>query len=118
MDVFDSIWLDIVKILREKEFISTLSSNVRNEIVEIGDEYIIVRSERPLHGIRKIREIRKNDLKIAWNILQKKGFLELQDIEPVLRGRKSITLAILALHPNITYKIKPRIRLTLHKHQP
>ena len=111
---FDSAWYDIVSELKKKKFLYTLSKKTRNDILKVADDYIVVSSEKPLHGDRKKRIIRKDDLRFAWGILENKRFLELQDIEPELRGRKSITLAILSQLPYISYETKPLIILTLN----
>jgi len=73
--------------------IPTLVRGNLNSVVKVDPNSIAVRSH---HGRRSHRLIERLRAERAWRILLRRGRLELRHIDPLLRGRKSATFALLA----------------------
>ncbi|RLI42357.1 hypothetical protein DRO64_06450 [Candidatus Bathyarchaeota archaeon] len=101
---FSIIWYEIQNILRKKmmrnEPIVTLCKNVRNIILEVGDDYVVLLSEGSRR--RAPRKIVKDDLELVYRKILEKGSIHtLNDINEI-RGKRAITCAIIALHKSIS----------------
>jgi len=100
---FEKVWQDILNIARSRKEIKTLVREKINEIVDVFDVSITVKSKET----RNKRILPKKDFQYAWDRLRLKKIIGLQDIDPELRGRKSIIFAFLANLPYVNYEIKP-----------
>jgi len=102
MSEFDKIWDELLHVLRKKmlrnEPIKTLCRSVKNFILEVGENYIIVRSERSKSGTP--RKILRKDFELVYCKLLESPISTLKDIREVI-GRRAIICSILALHQNI-----------------
>ena len=58
--------------------------------MSVSNDSVTVKSKNPLHKDEKKRILLKDDFQYTWTCLFLKKILELNDIEPKLRGRKSI----------------------------
>jgi len=106
---FEKAWQDILNIARSREEIDTLVRRKVNDIVKVFEASITVRSKETGNN----RILPKKDFQYAWNKLMQKRIIELQDIEPELRGRKSIIFAFLARLPYVNHEVKPLLRIML-----
>ncbi|MHC1599265.1 MAG: peroxide stress protein YaaA [Candidatus Methanospirareceae archaeon] len=70
---FEEIWEEILEIARRKVSIETLGMQVENEIIPVKSDRIMVVSERT----GKERPVRKEDVKMDWEILASKGSLQI-----------------------------------------
>jgi len=107
---FSIIWYEIQNILRKKmmrnEPIVTLCKNVRNIILEVGDDYVLLLTERSRR--RAPRKILKDDLELVYRKILEKGSIHtLNDINEI-RGKRAITCAIIALHKSINGTCRKR----------
>ncbi|HDH07222.1 MAG TPA: hypothetical protein ENF87_02515 [Thermoproteales archaeon] len=102
MSEFDKMWSELLHVLRRKmlrnEPVKTLCRNVKNFILEIGEDYIIVRSERSKRGLP--RKILRKDFELVYYKLLEGPISTLKDIREVI-GRRAIICSILALHQNV-----------------
>jgi len=89
---FEQVWLDILDFAKNQSTIKTLVQEVRNDIISTDDKNITVKCRRTGNE----RVLWKDDFQYAWKCLESKNAITLQDIEPRLRGRKSIIFAFLA----------------------
>ena len=96
MREFEQVWADIQNVLQDRKEVRTLCKGIRNDIVDVGADYVVLMSEKPVKGVRKERFIAKSDFEYVWNKLASSGVYTLEDISGV-RGRRSIICAILAL---------------------
>lgn len=108
MQNFSTIWHDVQNILRKKmvrnEPIVTLCKNVKNIILEVAENYLLLLSERSRR--KTPRKILKDDLEIVYRkLLKKRSIYTLDDINEI-RGRRAIACAILALHESISGKCR------------
>ena len=111
---FDFIWLDLIKILKEREAVYTLSQQkVENKITKISSNFIEVVSE----DTGKPRRIEKDDIEYAWNMLFEKETLEIDDVEPHLRYRKSIVIALLEQLPYISKVPGRKVKIMLEREE-
>jgi len=109
---FDEVWHDIIELARSDDEISTLVQKKLNYILRVDNEKIIVQSK----ATENQRELLKENFQYAWNKLIQFGKIVLNDIEPELRGRKSIIFTFLEKLPYIEYKTKPlTLQLTIDK---
>jgi len=106
---FEKVWQDILNIARSNKEIKTLVREKTNEIVNVFDVSITVKSKET----RNKRILPKMDFQYAWNSLMSKKIIRLQDIDPELRGRKSIIFAFLARLPYVNYETKPLLKIQL-----
>jgi len=91
--------------------VKTLVKGKENEIVSTCDVSIAVKSRET----KNRRIISKDDFRYAWNNLKSKRTIKLQDIDPILRGRKSIVFAFLARLPYVDYELSPILMIRLKK---
>lgn len=105
---FEKAWESILKCLKGRKYIKTLTQGVQNEIVSIDDRAIRVKSERG----GKIRTISREDIRYALKVLWSEKSLDLNRLQPILIGRRAIILAILAqCLPNVERVEGSMIRL-------
>ena len=98
---FEDVWEEILEIARRKASIKTLGMRVENEILSVKSDKIMVVSERT----GKERPVRKEDVKMDWEILASKGSLQIGE-EKSWHG--SIVAAFLAELPFVDYTLRPR----------
>ena len=98
---FEDVWGEILEIARRKASIKTLGMCVENEIISVESDRIMVVSERT----GKERPVRKEDVKMDWEILANKGLLQKGE-EKSWHG--SIVAAFLAELPFVDYTLRPR----------
>ena len=98
---FEEVWEEILEIARRKASIKTLGMRVENEILSVESDKIMVVSERT----GKERPVRKEDVKMDWEILASKGSLQIGE-EKSWHG--SIVAAFLAELPFVDYTLRPR----------
>ena len=108
---FERVWEDILDYARSLEEVETLARKKTNEIVNVFDASITVRSKET----RKKRILSKKDFQYAWNRLLSKKAIVLQDIDPELRGKKSIVFAFLEGLPYVKCEIEPLLKIFLAK---
>lgn len=108
---FEKVWQDILSVARSRKEIKTLVLEKTNEIVSVFDASITVKSKET----RNKRILPKKDFQYAWDRLMLKRMIGLQDIDPELRGRKSIIFAFLAGLPYVNYKIEPLLQIQIKK---
>ena len=99
---FDEIWRELLSIVHSEEKIPTLVQKNVNLIWSDNNKIIV---QSVITG--NPRYLTKDDFQLAWHKLVELGKLELNDIDPELRGRRSIIFAILERLPNVCYKEKP-----------
>lgn len=98
---FEEVWKGILDIARTKTSIKTLGMGVDNRIIAVNPDKIIVVSERT----GKERAVRKDVVKLDWEILASKGSLRIGE-EKSWHG--SIVATFLAELPFVDYTLKPR----------
>jgi len=108
---FEKVWRDILEIARSRKEIKTLVQGKINDIVNVFDVSITVKSKQT----KKKRILPKKDFQYAWETLVQKKITGLQDIDPELRGRKSIIFAFLASLTYVTYETEPLLRIRLEE---
>lgn len=106
---FERVWQDILNVARSRKEIKTLVQEKINAIVNVLDLSITVKSKET----RNKRILPKKDFQYTWDRLRLKGIIGLQDIDPELRGRKSIIFAFLAILPYVNYKIEPLLKIQI-----
>jgi hypothetical protein len=102
----DAVWKDITK-LAGKKTISTLSRGIKNSILKVRPDRIVLRSEMT----NTERSVLKEEFDHFWNILSKQKKLRFpHDIkEPQMVRAGSIIVSFLARLPYIEHSIKPRV---------
>jgi len=108
---FDEIWKDILTIARSQTEIRTLVRKFLNFIINVNESKIVVQSK----NTENIRNLLKDDFQYAWEKLVQYRKIILNDIEPELRGRKSIIFSFLEKLDYVDYKIKPLTLLLKEK---
>lgn len=98
---FEDVWEEILEIARRKASIKTLGMRVQNEIISVKSDKIMVVSERT----SKERPVRKEEVKMDWEILASKGTLQIGE-EKSWHG--SIVATFLAELPFVGYTLRPR----------
>ncbi len=113
--LFFEVWNDVLAFAKNHMEIETLSRNNENEIVSVNNESITVKSKKTVKEDENLRILLKDDFQYAWTCLFSKKILRLNDIEPKLRGKKSIIFTFLAkaCKPYISYTVRP-LRLNLN----
>lgn len=103
----EHVWQDIVNLAKKKKSIATLSRGVKNRILKVQKDRIVLRSEMT----KTERHVHKQDVHHFWNILSRKGKLHFpQDIaDPAMVRIGSIMISFLARLPYIEHSTKPRI---------
>jgi len=91
---FEEVWFDILKVVRGREKISTICRGIKNIIVKVTPEEIIIRSELSKKGT--LRKLRKEDFEYVWEKLVKQGVYGLDDVRGII-GKRAIVCAILSL---------------------
>ena len=104
---FPAVWGDIRRMAERSASIFTLSRGVRNAIVSVTGDSIVLRSE--LTG--KERSLRRDDFLHFWSILNDRKRLNfLKDIkDPKLVRLGSIVVSFLARLPYVEHGVKPRM---------
>jgi len=104
---FDAAWKDIISIASGRDSISTLSRGIRNRIVSVMDDALILRSDLT----KKERTLRMEEFRHFWEILRAKGRMNfIKDVhDPRLVRMGSIIISFLARLPNVEYGISPRM---------
>ena len=110
---FEKVWQGILNIAKSCKEIKTLVRKKVNGIVSVSDVSITVRSKETGNN----RILPEKDFQYAWGRLVQQKTIELQDIEPELRGRKSIIFAFLARLPYVDYETEPLLRIELQEEQ-
>ena len=88
---FDTIWEEILRCLRNRRDISTLTRRERNEIIAVNNDAIIVKSEKT--GTERV--LKREEIRFAVEKLLESGTLSPEDLSPRLIGKRAIILAIL-----------------------
>jgi hypothetical protein len=106
MDPFDAAWKTVMEIARRDGHVTTLSRNIRNGVIEAGENVIRLKSELT----KKERTILKDEFRQFWEILKKKGTLNFtKDVtDPKLVRLGSVVVSLLAMLPNVEHDLKPR----------
>ena len=99
------IWEDIKEVARRLRHtgIRTLCKRNLNDILEVKDDYVVVRSHKPIRpetGL-KSRVLKEDDFRYVWNVLVRKGLIMGVKDVPKVRGRRSAILAIMAQLPYV-----------------
>lgn len=104
--VFESVWKDITHMAKNRKTISTLSRGVKNKILAVKHESLLLRSELT----KKDRIIKKGEFEHFWNVLKRKGKLNFPtDIkDPKMIRFGSIIISFLARLPHVEHGVKPR----------
>lgn len=112
-DFFDETWKKIVEMVEKKGFIETLSRGVKNKILQAGSNGFKIRSEIT----KSERFLDKKEFMYFWNLLQRKGKLDIaKDIQdPRLLRIGSVIISVLARLPNVEHDLKPRILYLMDK---
>jgi len=90
---FEQVWDDIRRILQNKSEVKTLCKGIKNKIMGVEQNAIIVKSE--MTGNERV--ITKSDFEYVWNQLIISGSINSLDKLSKIRGRRAITCAVLAL---------------------
>jgi hypothetical protein len=106
VDPFDAAWKTVMDIARKNGHVTTLSRNIRNSVIEAGENVIRLQSELT----KKERTILKDEFRQFWEILRKKGSLNFtKDVtDPKLVRLGSVVVSLLAMLPNVEHDLKPR----------
>jgi len=99
---FDDVWIDLLLVAEATEIKTLVQKNV-NLILDRKDSKITVQSVIT----KNPRNLAKEDFKFVWEKLGKSKKLRLKDIDPELRGRRSIIFALLAQLEYIDYTTNP-----------
>lgn len=104
---FEDMWTDILEVMQNRDFVETLSRKVRNEIVEVEDSRIIVRSEET-HNERRLH---KETFRPFCTRLLDHGSLDfVSDIQKSKWiGVGAVIVAIISLLPYVEYRTEPRV---------
>lgn len=72
---FETIWENVIEYVKRHSEIETLSDRPSiNDIVEVGDDRIVVIPKNPRKELKE-RKLTKKDFRYAWNILVSKQSL-------------------------------------------
>lgn len=106
VDPFEAAWKTVMGIARNDGHVTTLSRNIRNSVIEAGENVIRLKSELT----KKERSILKDEFRQFWEILKKKGSLNFtKDVtDPKLVRLGSVVVSLLAMLPNVEHDLKPR----------
>ena len=109
----DTFWDDITKLAKTSKNISTLSRGVKNKILSVHPDKIILRSELT----KSERTVLKEEFSHFWKILNAKKKLHFpKDIQdPKLVRAGSIIISFLARLPYIEHGVKPRVLYLMDK---
>ena len=91
---FEEVWIDIQRVLQNKDKITTICKGVSNQVIRITPEQIVLKSELSKKGI--YRKLCKKDFEYVWDKLSKGSIYGLNDVRDII-GRRAIICAILAL---------------------
>ena len=95
-----------VRYAKSQKYVETLVKNVRNEICYVNSSLIVVESSSPRRTQTK-RELKREHFEFVWKILESTGSVSSTDIDPHLRGRRLIILALMAQALNLRYDTEP-----------
>ena len=103
----DAVWKDILKLAKGNKSISTLSRGIKNSILKVHPDRIVLRSEMT----KTERSVMKEEFHHFWNILSRQKKLRFpHDIkEPQMVRAGSGVVSFLARLPYIEHSIKPRV---------
>ena len=106
------VWEDIKEITRRLRHIGirTLCRRNLNDILEVKDDHVIVRSHRPVRpetGLKR-RMLKEDDFRYVWNVLVRKGLIMGVNDVPKVRGRRSAILTIMAQLPYVEGRCENR----------
>jgi hypothetical protein len=103
----DAVWDDITKLAKSTKNISTLSRGVKNKIMSVHPDKIMLRSELT----KTERTILKEEFGHFWDVLKAEKKLHFpKDIQdPKLVRAGSIIISFLARLPYIEHSVKPRM---------
>jgi hypothetical protein len=105
--LFDSVWKDVTKMAGRKKSIPTLSRGIKNSILAVHKDKIVLRSELT----KKKRTVMKEEFEHFWELLSRKKRLHFpHDIQdPAMVRAGSIIISFLARLPRVQHSIKPRV---------
>ena len=113
MRTFEQVWIDIHKILQDRTEVRTICKGIRNEIVSLTQDYIILKSEISRKGV--VRKIAKSDFEYVWNKMREGEIYTLDALHNII-GSRAITCAIIALLDYVEGVCRRgRVHLTLKK---
>lgn len=103
----EAVWKDITNLASGKKSISTLSRGVKNKILAVHKDKIVLRSELT----KKERTVLKQEFHHFWEILSQHKKLHFpHDIEdPKMIRSGSIIISFLARLPYVEHSVKPRV---------
>ncbi|MBN2330854.1 MAG: hypothetical protein JXC85_03495 [Candidatus Aenigmarchaeota archaeon] len=103
----EAVWEDITQLANTSKSVSTLSRGVKNKVLSVHPDRIILRSELT----KSERTLLKEEFSHFWGILRAKKKLHFpKDIQdPKLVRAGSIIISFLARLPYIEHSVKPRM---------
>ncbi len=103
---FSEAWRKILVYARSHKYVITLVKGVKNNIVYADDNEIRVVSHEPKSDAT-IRTLKREYFELVWDILKSKGSVSSDDIDPTLRGRRLIILALTVWALDLEYTTRP-----------
>jgi len=107
---FNDAWEKIVNYAKKHKQVETLVRHVKNDIVCADNKAIVVISSSPKDEPTK-RPLKREDFNMVWNKLVSNGRVSPNDIDPKLRGRRLIILALMVMSLNLKYNTKPNVTI-------
>jgi hypothetical protein len=103
----ESVWHDITSLAGKDKTITTLSRGVKNKILAVKPDKIVLRSELT----KTERSVLKEEFQHFWSILSRQKKLRFpHDIkDPKMIRAGSIIISFLARLPYIEHSVKPRV---------
>ncbi len=103
----DHMWKDVMNLARSVKTVSTLSRGVKNKILYVHPDRIVLKSELT----KAERSIHKDDFQHFWKILSAKKKLHFpKDIsDPKMVRAGSVIISFLARLPYVEHSVKPRM---------
>jgi len=113
---FEQVWRKILQVAKEKGEVCTLTQKIPNQIVSVSESAITVMSERT--GYRKTRELTKEDFRSLWEVLMRRGKLNVEDIlhdcyNVYWKKIGRIMMTFLAFLSDVEYSTRPQQTLYL-----
>lgn len=103
---FSEAWRKILDYARSHKYVITLVKGIRDDIVCADNDEIKVVSHEP-KSEPTLRPLKREYFEMVWNILESRGSVSSDDIDPALRGRRLIILALMAWALNLRYATRP-----------
>ncbi len=100
---FDEVWKDITTKTSNRSSVATLVKKTRNDLIDIKEDHIKVRSEKT----RKIRKIPRTQFEQVWKLMVDKGSYISKSHKPYVHSQ--IICAILSLLDYIQVSYDPLI---------